>query len=137
MGEPVTKKEGLSPGKTAESPKEDIWLKNPYVYYTPDSPICQGDKPDFSRNVEWKQTPDGYNQIFLWGLPFSKPTKNPFVAKSRYLAAIGSLLRRKLKEQCREKGLNEHTGCTVNLPCWMCKELMEDTAENGCRFKEI
>lgn len=136
----MDKEKGLSPGDTAESPQEDseeiIWVNSPYKYYTPDSPICQGAVPDFTRGVEWKKNEGGKNQIYLWGLPFSTPTKNPYTAKKRYLAAMDSLLRKKIKEQCREDGLNEIMGCAVNLPCWMCREMGRDTKENGCICEE-
>lgn len=132
----MDKEKGLSPGDTAESPQEDseeiIWVNSPYKYYTPDSPLCQGAEPDFSRGVEWKKNTGGESQIYLWGLPFSTPTKNPYTARKRYLMAMDSLLRKKIREQCREEGLNETMGCAVNLPCWLCKELGENTAESGC-----
>lgn len=137
----MDKEKGLSPGDTAESPQEDsrediIWVNSPYKYYTPDSPLCQGAEPDFSRGAEWKQTPDGKNQIYLWGQPFGEETENPVVAKNRYISAMSASITRRVKHYCRETGRNELMGCRVNLPCMICRELGRDTKENGCICRE-
>lgn len=115
---------------------DDIESSNPQYHYTPDPEKSQVGEPDYSKGVEWKQTPDGKNRIYLWGQPFGEKTENPVVAKNRYISAMSANIARRVKRYCRETGLNEIMGCRINLPCWMCRELGRDTKENGCICKE-
>lgn len=124
------------PAATETDPIDDIESSSSQIYYTPVLPKSQAGEPDYSKGAKWEQTPDGRNQIYLWGQPFGEETENPVVAKNRYISAMSASITRRVKHYCRDTGRNELMGCRVNLPCMICRELGRDTKENGCICRE-